>query len=142
MNTILQVLKDTELALGAAQQLSMYMKMVLGGDERLCDAVIPKFAVGCRRLTPGIGYLESLRTENVRVVTDAISKIVPRGIETATGELISLDAIVCATGFDVSFCPRFPIVRREGNLQDKWKKEVPKAYMSCTIPGMPNYFGM
>lgn len=116
------------------------MKSELGGDEKLIEALVPKFPVGCRRLTPGIGYLSSLRAHNVRVVTDGIARIVPRGIQLASGEVIEVDALICATGFNVSFCPRFPLIGREGNLQDIWTKELPKAYMSCAVPGFPNYF--
>ena len=114
--------------------------MMLQNNEELCNALIPKFAVGCRRLTPGIGYLEALQAENARVLTDGITKVLPEGIETETGEVIELGATVCATGFDVSFCPRFPVVGTEDNLQDRWKNDIPKSYMSCAVPGFPNYF--
>lgn len=116
------------------------MTSALGGDQRLIDVMVPKFPVGCRRLTPGVGYLPALQKDNVRVVTEKIEKIVPRGIELASGEIIEVDVLVCATGFDVSFCPRFPIIGREGNLQDIWTRELPRAYMSCAVPGVPNYF--
>ena len=128
------------LAKETAMKLAGYMKMMLQGNEELCKALIPDFAVGCRRLTPGIGYLESLQAENTRVLTDHIARVLPQGIETVTGEVIELDAIVCATGFDVSFCPRFPVIGTEDNLQDRWQNNIPKAYMSCAVPGFPNYF--
>ncbi|PLB40928.1 flavin-containing monooxygenase [Aspergillus candidus] len=133
-------LKDSDTAAFATASLRMYMADALGDDERLCKALIPEFPVGCRRLTPGTGYLESLRAPNVRLVTDGISGVVPQGIQTTGGEIIELDIIVCATGFDVSFCPRFPIVGRQGNLQDIWSTCRPRAYMSCAVPGLPNYF--
>lgn len=122
------------------QKAIEYMTYLLGGDKELCDALIPKFPLGCRRLTPGTGYLEALRQPNVRVVLDGIKRIVPEGFETVTGEIIKIDAIVCATGFDVSFTPRFPIIGRKGNMQDLWTGKIPKAYMSCAIPDYPNYF--
>lgn len=122
------------------ERVKEYMTDTLQGDKRLCDAMIPDFPLGCRRLTPGVGYLEALKAPNVTVVTDPITRVVPQGLETSTGELIKVDAIVCATGFNVSFCPRFPILGRKGNLQDKWTREVPKSYMSCAVPGFPNYF--
>ncbi|CAK7237122.1 hypothetical protein SBRCBS47491_009868 [Sporothrix bragantina] len=133
-------LKDTEFAAAAQQMATAYMTNALQGDKRLCDAMIPTFPLGCRRLTPGIGYLEALKAPNVTVVTDPITKIVPQGLETTSGELIEVDAIICATGFNVSFCPRFPVIGRQGNLQDKWTKELPKSYMSVAVPGFPNYF--
>ena len=121
--------------------LSQYMKATLGGNEQLAKALIPTFPVGCRRLTPAVGYLEALTQKNVRLVTDEIVKVVPTGLEISTGEVIEVDAILCATGFDVSFCPRFPIIGKNSkNLQDLWKENLPRAYMSNSVPGFPNYF--
>jgi cation diffusion facilitator CzcD-associated flavoprotein CzcO len=50
--------------------------------------------------------------------------------------------VVCATGFDVSHCPRYPIIGKNGvNLADKWRDE-PESYMSVATSDMPNYFLM
>ncbi|KAL3463950.1 FAD/NAD(P)-binding domain-containing protein [Aspergillus heterothallicus] len=133
-------MKDSEHAKAVKEGATAFMRAELEGDERLCRALIPDFPVGCRRITPGVGYLSSLRAANTRVVTDKIRQVVPQGIELDTGEIIKLDIIICATGFDVSFCPRFPIVGRAGNLKDIWSKSIPQAYMSCAVPGLPNYF--
>lgn len=116
------------------------MTSVLGDNEELVKALVPDFAVGCRRLTPAVGYLECLSEENVRLVTDPIDSIVENGVKTATGEILEIDVLVCATGFDVGFCPSFPIIGRKGNLQDLWKENLPRAYMSTSIPDFPNYF--
>ena len=139
-NLNIQMLKDSETQAQAFKLLSMYMSTLLGNDPRLCKALIPTFPVGCRRLTPGPGYLESLTKENVRVVTDNIVKILPTGLEITTGEIIEVDALICATGFDLSFRPRFPLIGRKGNLQDLWTENLPRAYMSCVVPDFPNYF--
>ncbi len=121
--------------------VEQHMREKLGHNETLIKAFLPEFPLGCRRLTPGVGYLESLTQPNVRVVTDAIARVVPTGLITQSGETFEVDAIVCATGFDVSFRPRFPIFGRQGNLQDVWDRHTPRAYMSCAIPDLPNYFG-
>lgn len=113
---------------------------MLGGDEKLCKALIPTFPLGTRRLTPAPGYLESIRAPNVEVITEGIARFVPEGIQLNSGEIVILDAIICATGFDNSFCPRFPIVGRYGNVQDRMRSETPRGYMSCALPGVPNYF--
>lgn len=48
--------------------------------------------------------------------------------------------MVCATGFDVSHCPSFPTIGRNGiSLADLWADE-PESYMSLACPSMPNYF--
>ncbi|KAG4218662.1 hypothetical protein PC116_g32858, partial [Phytophthora cactorum] len=116
------------------------MTAALGGDERLCKVLIPKFPLGTRRITPAPGYLEALRTPNTEVITEGIAAVVPEGIQLESGEVVKLDAIICATGFDTSFVPRFPIVGRHGNVQDAMKTETPKGYMSCALAGVPNYF--
>ena len=117
------------------------MQSALNNDEELTNALIPSFALSCRRMTPGIDYLESLTKPNARVVSEGIARVDPDGLVMDSGKRIVVDAIICATGFDVSFRPRFPIVGRGGNLQDIWSGSVPKAYMSCAVPDMPNYFG-
>jgi len=49
------------------------------------------------------------------------------------------DTIVCATGFDVSYRPRFPIVGKNGvDLADKWKV-CPESYLGLAIPDFPNF---
>lgn len=49
---------------------------------------------------------------------------------------------MCATGFDVSHRPHYPIVGLNGiDLRDKWEEE-PESYMSVATSDMPNYFIM
>ncbi|RDL41620.1 FAD protein [Venustampulla echinocandica] len=134
------LIKGSDVAKYATKMVTMFMGAALGGNPELMKALIPDFEIGCRRLTPAVGYLESLTAKNVRVVTNPIEEIVENGIKISTGEVIEVDVLVCATGFDVSFCPRFPIIGRNGNLQDQWAEDLPRAYMSSSIPGFPNYF--
>ncbi|OIW35313.1 FAD/NAD(P)-binding domain-containing protein [Coniochaeta ligniaria NRRL 30616] len=134
------ILKDGPVQAFARAKVVEYMTAMLGGDEVLCKKLIPTFALGCRRLTPAPGYLQSLVQPNVSVITEGMKRIVPEGIELHSGEVLKVDAIICATGFNLSFCPRFPLVGRKGNLQESWRQEVPKAYMSCAVAGLPNYF--
>lgn len=122
------------------EAMTKYMQGALKGNEKLIEKLVPDFPFGCRRITPSPAYLEAFHKSNVQVVTDGIKSIYEKGLITTEGEEIEVDAIVCATGFDVSFCPRFPIIGRKGNLQDIWTQELPSSYMSIAVPGMPNYF--
>lgn len=124
----------------AQAKATEYMAAMLGGDEKLCKTLIPQFPLGTRRITPAPGYLEALRAPNTEVITEGISSVVAEGIQLESGEIIKLDAIICATGFDNTFVPRFPIVGRYGNVQDRMRAETPKGYMSVALPGVPNYF--
>jgi len=116
------------------------MKTKLAYDERLTKALIPEFGVGCRRPTPGNGFLEALGKPNVKVATDAISEIVPEGVKLSTGEVIKIDTFICATGFDISFFPRFKMTGRKGAvLSEQWRTK-PEAYFSLAAENFPNYF--
>ncbi|KAI0970307.1 hypothetical protein F4678DRAFT_136338 [Xylaria arbuscula] len=134
------LLKDGPISKFATGQVIQWMTACLGGDEKLCKALIPTYPLGCRRMTPAPGYLEALRSPKSVVITDGIAGIVKEGIQLESGEIIKLDAIICATGFDTSFTPRFPLVGRRGNVQDIFREEIPRSYMSCALAGVPNYF--
>ncbi|KAJ9646664.1 hypothetical protein H2204_000356 [Knufia peltigerae] len=109
-------------------------------DDALAVKLIPKWGVGCRRLTPGINYLETLSAPNVTVVYGEIVEITERGCVCDDGKEYPVDVLICATGFDTSFKPRFPLVGLNGiDLRDQWATE-PKGYMGLAAPNMPNYF--
>jgi cation diffusion facilitator CzcD-associated flavoprotein CzcO len=92
------------------------------------------------RLTPGHGYLEALASDNVIVRNDEIARITPTGIEMADGTHFTLDAIICATGFDNSYRPSFAVIGEDGkDLRDEWK-DGPRSYLSVAVAGYPNYF--
>lgn len=76
------------------------MREKLKNNPDLCEKLIPKWTLGCRRLTPGEGYLESFLLPNVHLTQSPIKHITETGIQTED-EFIELDVIVCATGFDV-----------------------------------------
>jgi cation diffusion facilitator CzcD-associated flavoprotein CzcO len=92
----------------------------LNGDPELCAKLIPEWRVGCRRLTPGDGYLEALQEPNVSIQFNEIVEITPEGIRTQEG-VEEFDIIVCATGFDVSFSPYWHLLGKNGvDLGQKW----------------------
>ncbi|EFW98457.1 steroid monooxygenase-like protein [Grosmannia clavigera kw1407] len=133
---------DMRRRLGVSDETSAAATAVNPRNKALADFLIPDFPVGCRRPSPGNGYLEALSADNVRVITGTeIVRVEPDGLVMAgSGEKVAVDVIVCATGFDLSFRPRFPIVGRGGvDLSDAWA-ERPTAYLSMTPADMPNYF--
>ncbi|KAJ7796872.1 FAD/NAD-P-binding domain-containing protein [Mycena olivaceomarginata] len=117
------------------------MRQRLRGDQRLIDAIIPKdFAVGCRRATPGNGYLEALLEPNVQVYTEMFQRITEKGFIDAEGNEVEVDIIICATGFDTSFRPRFPVIAYGKNIQDLWEDYPVDSYLSIAVKNFPNYF--
>jgi cation diffusion facilitator CzcD-associated flavoprotein CzcO len=119
-----------------------YMKKMMQeklSNEFLEEKLIPQWSVGCRRLTPGVGYLESLSKPNVEVVYGEITEVTEKGCVCDNGKEYPVDVLICATGFDTGFKPRFPIIGPDGrNLQDVWGKTA-ESYFGIGAADFPNY---
>lgn len=110
------------------------------GHEELKSFIIPKWAPGCRRISPGDGYLEALVKPNVETVFSGIQKITPDGLVTEDGIEHKCDIIVAATGFQVAFKPAFKVINEQGkSIQDDWGDSV-NLYFGVSAPRFPNYF--
>jgi cation diffusion facilitator CzcD-associated flavoprotein CzcO len=83
-------------------------------NDNLEEQLIPYWHVGCRRLTPGVGYLEALWEPNVEVVLDGINSIIDRRCLCNDGKEYPIDVLICATGFNTSFRSRFPVRNASG----------------------------
>ncbi|KAJ1308247.1 hypothetical protein OPQ81_003962 [Rhizoctonia solani] len=99
---------------------------------------------GCKRLVVDSGYLRSLHRPNVELEWDTITKIVPDGIETKSGQKYQCDVIAFATGFDIARSLALDVTGINGQrLQEYYDREGgPTGYMGTTIPGFPNWFTM
>ncbi|EXJ61851.1 hypothetical protein A1O7_02281 [Cladophialophora yegresii CBS 114405] len=131
-------LRGTETSAMAKKWLQDDMEKKLGDRDDLKKRFIPSWSPGCRRLTPGSGYLEALIKDNVTCVFDDIVKVTRHGIVTADGSEYKCDILACATGFHVAFLPHFRITGLGGQvMQDQ---QSPNVYASVAAPGFPNYF--
>ncbi|KAF2172704.1 hypothetical protein M409DRAFT_16665 [Zasmidium cellare ATCC 36951] len=114
----------------------------LNHDPDLCEMLIPKWELGCRRVTPGPGYLDSFTKPNCSLTNSPITQVTEKGVVMADGKEFECDIVVCATGFDVSHRPQYPIIGQKNvDLRDKWKAD-PLSYLSVGTDGFPNYFIM
>ncbi len=108
----------------------------------LFDSVVPDYPFGGKRPLRDNGlWVRTLHRGNVRLVTDAIRQIVPRGIVTGDGQEHAADVIVYATGFRASsFLSTFEVAGRGGvTLEDRWRGDA-RAYLGITVPDFPNFF--
>lgn len=74
-------IRGTAMQKQFVEDFSTSMRQRLAKKPELFDAIVPTFAPGCRRLTPGKGYLEALTENNVEVVKDSIVEISETGIK-------------------------------------------------------------
>lgn len=77
---------DAGMKMAAAQ-----MAEKLNHDPVLCSKLIPKWELGCRRITPGPGYLESFLKPHCRLTDSPITKVTENSVCTADGEEYECD---------------------------------------------------
>ena len=82
--------------LKAKERTKDLMEERLKGHPEIQEQIIPKWSLGCRRLTPGNGYLETLCSEKVTLLVGGIDEITETGIRMQNGDFQEFDAIVCA----------------------------------------------
>ncbi|OAG03250.1 FAD/NAD(P)-binding domain-containing protein [Paraphaeosphaeria sporulosa] len=136
------ILKGSPAAAEARAYSTQEMTTKLKNDPRLVDKIIPKdFNPGCRRPTPAPGYLEALTAPNATIFTDPINSITLNGFMDHQGKQHNVDVILCATGFDTTWLPRFPFIAHNTDLRDAWNTPSGvTSYLSIAIPGFPNHF--
>ena len=83
--------------------------------------------------------MEAIQKPNVDVHFTPVTKITEDSVIGADDIERKVDTVVCATGFDVTYRPRFPVVGLHNeDLASKWKI-CPESYLGLTIPGFPNF---
>jgi len=123
-------------------ELREYMKEKLSKKPVIAEQLTPGFAVGCRRLIPGPGYLEALVQDNVTFYADELAAVNANGIELKNGKQIDLDVIIYATGFNIAGVPSFEVTGQDGLTLRKRFSPYMQSYLSMAVDGFPNYFMM
>ncbi len=110
-------------------------------DRELRTKLTPDYPIGARRVLFNDDYYPALSRHNVRLVTEPIERIEPRGVRTRDGELHAADVIVYATGFKTTeFLAPMRIAGAGGRmLADEWRHGA-HAYLGVTVSGFPNLF--
>ncbi|GME64935.1 hypothetical protein GTA08_BOTSDO02290 [Neofusicoccum parvum] len=128
----------TELQKEVIEKTAKRMKDIVK-DDTLLKGITPSFPVSCRRITPGDPYLHAIQEPNVNMHFTGAARIEKDGVVGEDGTVVTCDTIVCATGFDTTWKPRFPVVGRNGvDLREKWR-DSPAAYFGVACPDMPNW---
>ena len=110
-------------------------------DRALRARLTPRYRLGCKRVLISDDYYPALQRADVTLETGAIARITPGGVAMADGTEHGLDAIVYATGFDVTGgFTRTEIVGRGGlRLTEAWAAGM-QAYQGISVAGFPNHF--
>jgi cation diffusion facilitator CzcD-associated flavoprotein CzcO len=110
-------------------------------DPALKEKLRPTYKAACKRLVMSPDFYQAIQHPNAEVVTEGIERVEAGGVRTKDGRLHPLDVLVLATGFRVDrFLRPIDVIGRGGvSLETLWAQR-PSAYLSITIPGMPNLF--
>lgn len=118
------------------------LKLQLAERPDLLEKCTPDYPPGAKRALIDDGkYLQSLKRDNVELLTDSIEQVTEKGIRLTSGAEHEFDVIIYGTGFKASsFLHPMAITGLGGKeLQDSWAGE-PRAHKGVTIPGFPNFF--
>jgi 4-hydroxyacetophenone monooxygenase len=129
---------DNELV---RQGLVEYLEDQFGDRPDLLSKVVPTYPPAAKRMLRDNGiWARTLKRDNVRLVTDRITRITAGGVATDAGEY-PLDVLILATGFQAShFLMPMSVKGRGGvDLHQQWAGDA-RAYLGMTIPGFPNLF--
>jgi cation diffusion facilitator CzcD-associated flavoprotein CzcO len=112
-------------------------------DPAVLAKAWPDYTFGCKRVLFSSHYLPALQRPNVDLVTDAITRIRPEGVETADGVVHAVDTIIWATGFaTLDFMFPMEVTGAGGrSLREAWA-DGPHAHLGMTVPGFPSMFVM
>ncbi len=110
-------------------------------DPALREKLTPRYGIGCKRVLLSNDWYPTLQRDNVELVTDRIVRITADSIETESGTIGPLDAIVWGTGFDSTrFMSTVEVTGAHGTrLAEAWR-EGPQAHLGITVAGFPNLF--
>jgi 4-hydroxyacetophenone monooxygenase len=126
------------------QLLTMAMMAQLEGRPDLLEKCLPPYPPASKRIVLDNGvWTETLKRDNVQLVTTPILRITPRGILTEDETEHAFDVIIYGTGFHAShFLLPMRVVGRDGiELHTQWGGDA-RAYMGITVPNFPNFFMM
>jgi 4-hydroxyacetophenone monooxygenase len=137
----------TERAISALNEnlrttITEAMEAQLADAPELRPHVMPQYPVGAKRVLRDNGvWLDTLKRDDVHLVTESITEISPHGLRTADGAEHPADVVVYATGFQTaSFLTPMTITGRGGiDLHETWGGDA-RAYLGMTLPGFPNLF--
>jgi cation diffusion facilitator CzcD-associated flavoprotein CzcO len=135
------IIKGSAAAKAARDFAENEMKTKLASRPDLIEKIMPtNFGIGCRRPTPGNGYLEALSGEKTTTYTGQLQRITEKGFIDPNGNEQEVDVIICATGFDTSYIPAYDIHVNGTDVRAKWCKDTVPSYLSASIAEMPNFF--
>lgn len=133
--------RDSALSRLATRRFGSEIRKALVGDRLTEAAVVPDYAIGCKRILISNDWYPTLLAPTVSVETSPITRVTADGIETAAGTSHRADAIIFGTGFETTdFLAPIRVTGRGGRRLDAAWRDGAEAYLGLCVPGFPNLF--
>ncbi|MBA2347411.1 MAG: NAD(P)/FAD-dependent oxidoreductase [Solirubrobacterales bacterium] len=112
-------------------------------DPELRAKVWPDYTFGCKRVLFSSYFLPALQRENVELVTEPVTRLVPEGVVSGDGTLHAVDCVIWGTGFKTNdFMFPMEITGSDGrDLAEAWAQGA-HAHLGICVPGFPSLFVM
>jgi len=122
--------------------MTKYLLSQLEGRDDLIAKCLPDYPPYGKRILIDNGWYESLRRDNVDLVTEAVARVDGPEVITESSARYKPDVIVLATGFEAGKMLAPMDVRGRGpkSLRELWGDDDPRAYLGTTVAGFPNLF--
>ncbi len=113
-------------------------------DPETVEKLTPDYSFFCKRPSFSNTLYACFNRSNVDLVTDPIDRVTADAVVTTDGVERRIDALICATGYNVfnrECMPGYALVGRDGvDLGEYWESNRYQAYEGATVPGFPNLF--
>ena len=122
--------------------LTDYISRELGERQDLLPEVLPTYPPFGKRMLLDNGWFRTLARDHVKLVTGAVTEVLPDRVRTSAGTEHEADVLIWATGFDVvNFLVPMRVFGRDGHeLHEDWHGDDARAYLGTVVPGFPNFF--
>ena len=127
---------------GHRRFFTRYIEEKLEGRPDLVTKAVPDYPPFGKRILLDNGWYDTLKRENVELVTNGVTEVDATGIVDSEGTHRDVDVIVWATGFQADhFLDSVDVYGEEGRrLRDVWGADDPHAYLGVAVPHFPNFF--
>jgi 4-hydroxyacetophenone monooxygenase len=122
--------------------LTKHVARELGDRIDLIGECVPDYPPYVKRPLLDNGWFRTVAREDVELITEAVARVTPTGVVTASGAEYQADMIVLATGFKtLQFLWPMEIRGASGKtLREQWGEDDARAYLGITVPDFPNFF--
>lgn len=127
---------------GHREYFTRYVMEELGDRQDLLPHVLPDYPPFAKRMLLDNGWYRTLRRKNVRLIPERLAEIHGDRLVADSGEGVSADVLILATGFQAAnVLGSYDVVGRGGRvLRDFWDGDNAAAYLGTVVAGFPNFF--